>query len=195
MKNMIPFRTLAFVVGLLAVTVITPVTWARPLVSRTILKSFFQAGDQPTQSQFAVLIDSSVFQFQFTSGAGGAHIIEGIEPGTGILTDSLGIRHFGIGDTVPVSPFFSQTVNLSSFVVDDRYLIGLRFMHDGQAHYGYMNISVDSPLPGQAGFFGFTVHYLAYEDLPNTPLTVVPAPAIMSGVMAGAVLLRRRRRD
>ncbi|MCE9618640.1 MAG: hypothetical protein K8R92_01875 [Planctomycetes bacterium] len=195
MKNPMSCRALVlFVVGLTALTVFTPAAWARPKVPRNILKTYFETGDKPSSAQFAVLIDSSVFQFQITSGVGGAHTIEGLEPGNGILMDTSGIKRFGIGDTIPTDSLYAQAVNLSAFTLDDRYLIGMRFMQNNQAHFGYMDVSVDSPLPGQDGHFGLTIHYWAYEDLPNTPITVVPAPGVLSGALAGAGLMRRRRK-
>src|SRR4051794_8968698 len=68
------------------------------VVSRAILKTFFETGDVPTQDQFSTLIDSMVHGVDDRYLLG----LRQYDPGSTFLPGD--IKRFGIGDTAPANP-------------------------------------------------------------------------------------------
>ena len=176
---------------------------ARPVVSSTVLKSYFQTGDRPTQAQFSITSltgDPSPVDppdFVLNRGTGSVHIFEGIagaemlSDGNGhalILADGAGVR--------PTSGQFSSLIDSMLSIVDDRELIGLRFVRSDGVHYGFMDISIDSPVPGWPDHNALVIHGWAYESDANTEITAhyLPAPGTGSLVLAAVAACIRRRR-
>ena len=68
-------------------------------------------------------------------------------------------------------------------------ILGFSIEISGQIHYGYFDVTLTNNGLG-------TVNHWAYEDTPNTPITVVPIPEPTTGVFAliSFLLLTTRRR-
>lgn len=199
-------RVLRFVVVLAIAAAASPAAHARPKVPRTILKTFFEGGDRPSQAQFSITsldgdpgsIDPP--DFNFFIGSGGSHIFEGLA-GAAMVSDSSGhalplAPGMVVGD-VPTSGQFGSLIDSTINRLDDRYLLGLRFVRPDGVHYGYLDVTIDSPLPAWPGYYGLTVHGWAFEDQPGTPITTsfIPAPptgCFVFGIAAVSAYRRRR---
>src|SRR4051812_45122853 len=68
------------------------------VVPRSILKTFFETGDVPTQDQFGTLIDSMI------NGVDDRYLLGLREYDSGSTFLPGDIKRFGIGDTTPASP-------------------------------------------------------------------------------------------
>lgn len=183
-----------------------PAAQARPKVPRSVLKTFFETGDRPTQAQFSITsldgdpspIDPA--DFNFFIGTGGNHIFEGLA-GAAMISDSSGhalplAPGMVVGD-VPTAGQFGSLIDSTINRLDDRYLLGLRFVRTDGVHYGYLDITIDSPLPAWPGYYGLTIHGWAFEDQPGTPIVTSFIPAPPTGCFAlgiAAITACRRRR-
>jgi hypothetical protein len=161
------------------------------VVSREVLKSFFEKGDKPTQQQFGTVIDSMVNLLDDryllglrTSSAGGAELLS-------------------IGDIVGPPTVFGPADGLASDWAGQTAYLGLA-MTDSSAgplqrtYYGYLEITAGSP--GGSDLYPMYVSTFYYETTPNTPIAVtgVPEPSTLAlGAICGALglceVVRRKR--
>jgi hypothetical protein len=163
------------------------------IVSRNILKSFFEKGDKPTQSQFGTVIDSmvNILDDRYllglrTSSAGGAEALT-------------------IGDIVGPPTEFVPAAGLSADWAGQTAYLGLA-MTDSSAgplatnYYGYLEVT--SGAPGGSDLYPMYVSRFFYETTPNTPIAVtgVPEPstfviAALCGALGLGEVVRRKRRS
>ena len=179
---------------------------ARPAIaaieSRSILKTYFETGDTPTEQQFASLIDS---QFNLLIDFGSS-----IESHS-VRTSRLGIRsagseqklaRFGVGDPIgPAGPgegwVLEGSVGATSDWVGESGFLGLEFELDttgiATTHYGFVQMSVDGP--SSATPYAIRVDAFAYQTEPNTPITTftIPEPGTCLLALAGLSALGLRR--
>jgi len=161
--------------------------------SRNILKSYFQTGDKPTQSQFGTVIDSmvNILDDRYllglrTSSDGGASLLS-------------------LGEIVGPPTDFVPAAGLSADWAGQTAYLGLA-MTDSSAgplattYYGYLEIT--SGTPGSSDLYPMYVARFFYETTPNTPIAVtgVPEPstfalaALCGALGLGEVVRRKRRR-
>lgn len=166
--------------------------------SRSILKTYFQTGDVPTQQQFGNLLDSMV-NFTDDRDLLGLRVYN---PGATYLPgDTVVAKRFGIGDTAPLSP--AEYVNPDGLVLNmatdfaGQYGFLEMLLGDtlGGRYYGYIQLGMDlpgGPIPPGPGIH---VDFIVYESTANTGITtaLVPEPACLS-ILALAGLLTTRRR-
>ena len=177
-----------------------------PLDPRSILKTYFETGDVPTESQFVDQVDSQIdLVFTFGSFAAGHSVST---PSGGISQNNgLAISHFQ--DQV-IGPGLSYQSSASLGTGSDwpgrSGFLGFQFEIDDpvlgrNTHYGFLQMSVDGP--GSATPHAIRVTGVAYETTPNTPITTfaitqaVPEPSCLGLATFGLVSLgmtRRRRR-
>lgn len=175
------------------------------VVTREVLKTYFETGDVPTQEQFAITSPTGDpdganppdLLFSRVSTSAPAFIWRDLGDG-GFLSDGAGHALFlADGETLrPTSGQFATLIDSTVNIIEDRYLLGLRFWRPDGFHYGYLDISFDAPLPGWPDYTGFTIHGWAYETEPNTPIVArfIPAPGAGAAVLGAAGLLAARRR-
>ncbi len=177
------------------------------VLPRSVLKSYFQRGDRPTEAQFSVVSPDGEpgpglppdFLFsRAPGGSGGGHIMTGFVPGGAVLGDGFGrVRRFGIGDTTPTSPLgYMEQAGFADWAPGERAFVAFRFLDStGQNHFGYWDLSIDPPLPGES-LFGMTLHGWAFESDAETALTMqpIPAPGVVATGVGMLVLSTARRR-
>lgn len=158
-----------------------------PLVNTTTVS--FDINDDGTD-------DFSVFA---NNGAGYAEI-SGLS-GTAILWDQSVVyaaAPLSLGDTLNASGTFNSYADFSLFLNAGVNYLGLRFDLEGQSHYGWVAFDFST-----TNYSDGIALYGAWEDLPNTGLTItpqaVPEPAetaLAGGLLIGlgALIHRRRRR-
>lgn len=155
-------------------------------VPRTVLKSYFETGDKPTQAQFADLIDSALNL-----------VDDGLVSYS--LSDSGGrAPRFDAGAVIGPGLAFAPLSSVQGFSDDwlgQSGFLPLAFLQDSQLHYGFLQIS--SPVPGSPNAYSMSVEYLAYEDLADTALVTqtVPEPstlALAASALVGLFVWRRR---
>jgi hypothetical protein len=158
---------------------------------RSILKSYFETGDVPTQQQFADMIDSSL---NLTDDGLTAYLV---------CDSSDRAALFSAGATVGPGLAYSEFSTVPGF--SDAWLgqsgfLALSFLDGPQLHYGYLQIS--SGAPGSTNPYSMVTEYFVFENLANTPLVTseVPEPSslVLAGVGAlalfGSATLRRSKR-
>jgi hypothetical protein len=161
---------------LLAATVAIIASQAAPaesaIESRVILKSYFQTGDFPTQSQFADMIDSAL---NFSEDR-----------------DLLGLRNYSDGQAMLVAegallgPLldYSPSTGLAPEWAGQSGFLGLAFTENSETHYGYLQLRAGDP--GGTELYPLFVTYFVFEDLPNTELLVTSVPE-PSTLVLGAI--------
>jgi len=156
------------------------------LLPRTILKSFFETGDKPTQQDFADVIDSMI------------NINDD--------RDLIGLRNYSDGQAMliaegemlgPLSDY-SPSTGLAPEWAGQSGFLGLAFIENSETHYGYLQLRAGEP--GGTDLYPIFVTYFVFEDLANTELLVtsVPEPSTLAlGAICGMLglwkLARRRR--
>jgi hypothetical protein len=166
------------------------------LVSRNILKTFFQTGDVPTQQQFATLIDSMV---NISEDGDRLNLYFDYGPTVGDHTVSLGrawlfaqssdgnLINFQSGRSIGPASLEQVLVKggllgASSLWAGQSGFLGLQFeLVDAgiiSTHYGFVQMSVDDA----SSLTPYAIHVdgFAYETTANTSITassVVPVPA------------------
>jgi MYXO-CTERM domain-containing protein len=155
-------------------------------VPRTVLKSYFETGDKPTQAQFADVIDSAL------------NLVDDGLVGYS-ASDSGGLApRFDAGATVGPGLAFAPLSGVQGFSDDwlgQSGFLPLAYLQDSQLHYAYLQIS--SPVPGSPNAYSMSVEYLVFENLADTALvtTTVPEPsslALAAAALVGLFVWRRR---
>lgn len=177
--------------------------------SRSVLKTYFETGDIPTEEQFSDLIDSYIHRQDdgvaiiFESGASlDSH---SVRSATGGVVGSVGNQGWDVGHLQDA--LAARDDNLSPHVdLGDGtawpgakgYLgFSVQGQEPGQApttHYGFLQLSVDGP--GSPDPYAIRIVGVAIETTPDTPITFfqVPEPASATLVALGGLMLARRRR-
>ena len=170
--------------------------------SRTILKTFFEDGDKPTEAQSVDLTDSIedlVFTFgSFTAG----HTVSA--PAGGIATD-VGNNGWTIGHiNQAIGPGLvyqnGADIGSASDWPGQTGFLGFQFEINDAAfgprtHYGFLQMSVDGP--GSPTAYAIQITGIAYETTPDTAIGtfVIPEPtscALFTLAMVSALLRRNR---
>ena len=166
--------------------------------SRTILKSYFETGDVPTQDQFSNLIDSYIHQTDdglTLFGVGGVEdgSARGIAARTGeyvgineVLPDTL------LGPAVYIPPQVSAPPEMCTMFCGQSGFLPLKYLDTaGEAHYGFLQVEMgaDSTSP-------IFVTKWVWESSANTTLTTfaVPEPAVAAMLVFALPLALGRRR-
>ena len=182
------------------------------VVSTTVLKSFFQTGDFPTQSQFSSLIDSMVNIVDDRDLVG----LKVYDPQlTYLVGDTVIFNRLTIGDRVgelaegtptlppalefvdwsPLNPNNPSEMDVAADFAGQYGFLGIQLRNSlGQINYGFLQMGMD-PV-GSALYPAIHVDYLVYESNANTPISVfaVPEPASLTLLGLGWLALVRRRR-
>lgn len=184
-------RTLAVVMVL---SLFAPFAEARPKVTRSVLKTYFETGDRPTQQQFATLIDSTI------------NIVEdryllGLKTYDSAV--SFNVQRFGINEPMPdtthgyalptpssllqMAPDFAGHFGFAALLYGDT---------TGNHYFGFMQLEME-PLPptDDAISPGIFVSYVVLETTPNLSFNtfVVPEPASIGAIALVGLITRRRR--
>ena len=179
--------------------------------TRDVLKTYFETGDVPTQSQFANLIDSFIHQ----TDDGLALTLAGIggQRNSGTGPNGQGLRigggNVGINELLPdtmLGQWLPPSLHpqLEPLWAGQSGFLPLKYQDtSGQPYYGFLQVSMESATaPGAEGAVvvnppAIFVQYWVWETTPNTTLTTffVPEPASASLLtLIGFGLLRRRAR-
>ncbi|MEA2707623.1 MAG: hypothetical protein QOF78_224 [Phycisphaerales bacterium] len=180
---------------------------ASAILSRNILKSFFEKGDKPTESQFANFIDSFIHLtddgLTLTGIGGNRH------SGTGPNGQGLRIGgNVGINEVLPdTGEWLAPSLHpeMEPLWAGQTGFLPLRYESSaGLAHYGFLQISMETataaadPLISAAAEPpAIFVEYWVWEPSPGTTVTTsfVPEPTAALGLaLAASVALARRRR-
>jgi hypothetical protein len=126
---------------LLASAIATQSTLARPIVNKAVLKSFYETGDVPTESQFGNFIDSMVNLTGNLNVVGIAVTEPASPPAPGGNASS---KRFGVGIEVPEYPLDYLSPNTYSILVEPEFAGQSGYMalllNDalGETYYGFL---------------------------------------------------------
>ncbi len=189
------------------------------IVSRNVLKTFFESGDVPTQQQFSNLLDSYIHQTDDGLTLVGMGVSRDGTPGGRFLRIGANV---GINETMPdahqaywrkaPAPNIPPIPGMCPSFCGSSGFLPLEYESAaGEAHYGFLQITmaadethpVDSAGTGSAGAQSaplgpaiFVAHWV-WESTPGATLTtfVVPEPAGAALVLLlGLPYAVRRRR-
>jgi hypothetical protein len=171
---------------------------------RSILKTFFETGDVPTQDQFSNLIDSYIHQTDdgLTLTGIGA-IPDGSAAGRAIrVGGNVGINELmpdtfsGIWKDYSTPPGTPLPQMCSMFCGTSGFL-PLKYAGSDGPHYGFLQIDMGADPGGSPGAPIFVTQWV-WESSPNTALTTfaVPEPTALGLLLVGLtpVIHPRRRR-
>ncbi len=178
-----------------------------PLDPRSILKTYFETGDIPTESQFQNLIDSMLTLELIPGPSIDQHSLSLDAATGGFLQDALGqsvLLGEGArvdGNLAPGESYASPlSVGAGSGLPGESGYLALSFdLPDGgggtTTHYGFLEIAVEdaaSSDPYAIELVGF-----AYETTPHTPVTTFALPEPGTGLLLAlglvvSALFRRR---
>ena len=171
---------------------------------RSILKTFFETGDVPTEDQFGDVFDSYIHQTDDGLTLVGIGLIpDGTARGIAIRTGG----NVGINELLPDTfagdwggPFASPSnLNLpqmcANFCGTSGYLPLKYESADGTAHYGFLRVSMEND-PGVSPGPAIFVHGWAWESSANTTITTfaVPEPTVAAMLIVALPLAFARRR-
>jgi hypothetical protein len=206
----------AWVVGFSAVVATlagTPQAARAAIEPRSILKTYFETGDVPTQDQFSNLIDSYIHQTDdglILDGIGGRH--------SGSGPNGQGLRiggNVGINELLPdtsLGVWLDPALHpaMEPLWAGEFGFLPLRYHSTAsppQTHYGFLQISMASAGGGSPDSGGtvppgpaiFVEHWV-WESTPGATLTtfIVPEPAATAALLllvALPVTRRTRRRQ
>lgn len=188
------------------------------IVSRSILKTFFETGDVPTQAQFSTLLDSFINRTDDGLVLVGAAVIPDGTPGGSFLRLGAGV---GINEPMPdahaalwrkaPAPNIPPIPGMNpSFRGQTGYLPLQYEDAAGEPHYAFLHVTMAddaAPLGGTAAGFAAAqaadpgpaifVRHWVWETTPGATLTsfAVPEPtaAVLAAIgLAGCLGLRRR---
>jgi hypothetical protein len=189
----IPLAALAF-------SLIARPQLAHAIVSRPILKTFFQTGDKPTQAQFATLIDS-VLQANLDYGNTAAEHGIALDHGR-IAVDASGqVRVFGPGDTIDNLDNFGGlgdniVFNPIATAGTQDVATGGEFQLSDGTHFGFLQLRMDPP--GSPTPYAIHLNYFVYEETPGVGITTffqsIPEPSTCLLALAGAIAFAATRR-
>ncbi len=152
------------------------------ILNRTVLKSFFETGDTPTEAQFVNLIDSLVHEVDDSSLVG-------------VWNDATGrAGMLDIGETIGPGLTYGPAAGLGDAWLNDSGFLALSFLTSGgQMHYGYLQIEAG---PDATSPYPMLVEYLVFEDQSGTSLVTseVPEPATIGFLVLGGLAILRKRR-
>jgi hypothetical protein len=171
-----------------------------PIVPRSILKTYFERGDKPTESQFGSLIDSALNVMVHEDNP--TLSLDGIAV-SGTTNNALRLAE---GQIIDGTLTFTAPGNhpvLEPLWAGEFGFLPLRFTDGGTAnsYYGYLQIQMESaPVPDEI-FADVSeppaiyVQYLSYNSSSNVPVTatLIPEPTALAIIVPVAALLRRRR--
>jgi len=161
------------------------------VVSSTVLKSFFQTGDFPTQSQFGALIDSLINRIddRHLLGLKQYNPTLGYEVGD-CLTE---------GTLLDASMTFGPAAGLGDVWAGQHGFLGLAFTEGSSSdvHYGYLQIQAAATPDGYPMF----VEAFVYQDVAGMAITTLTVPTPEPSTLAMAIIgllglfavMRRRR--
>ncbi len=185
------------IAALVVVSLFAPLAEARPKVARSILKTFFEKGDRPTQQQFATLIDSTINIVEDRHLLG----LKVYDP-----TISYAVQRLGINEPIPdtvlgyslptpssllqMEPGFAGQFGFAALLYGDT---------TGNHYYGFMQVQMEPLTPTRDAISpGIFVSYVVLETTPNLSFStfVVPEPTSVLALGAGVFAIgRRSRRD
>jgi len=136
------------------------------VVTRSVLKSFFEKGDTPSEAQFGTLIDSLI-SFSDDRNLLGLKQYD-------VLRAYLGGDMLAAGTSIDASMTFGPAAGLADVWAGNTGFLGLSFTEGSSpdVHYGYLQITAgDSP-----DVYPMFVEYFVYEDEADMTLAVTPVP-------------------
>ena len=165
---------------------------------RSILKTFFESGDVPTQDQFSNLIDSYIHQTD-----------DGLTlTGIGATPDgSAGGRAIRVGGNVGIneqlpdtfsgswrSPISTSLPRMCSEFCGTSGFLPLKYEGLDGSHYGFLQIDMGAD-PGASPGAPIFVTQWVWESSPNTTLTTfaVPEPSTFALLFVGLATIVRPR--
>ncbi len=180
--------------AMVVLAVFAPLAEAKPKVSRSVLKTYFEAGDRPTQQQFATLIDSTINIVE------DRHLL-GLKTYESATT--FNVQRFGINEPLPdttlgyalptpssllqMAPDFAGHFGFAALLYGDT---------TGNRYFGFMQLQMESlPAAEDTTSPGIFVSYVVLETTPNLSFNtfVVPEPALTGAISLAGVFARRRR--
>lgn len=208
---------LAVILGLASFSL--PGTANAAIVSRSILKTFFETGDKPTAPQFATLIDSMVnsssgsLDLSFDFGATlEDHAVS--FNGAGIFAQSSDGNLINFQSGREIGPASLETKLVAGGLLGPTSLwagqtgfLGLQFelINEGivSTHYGFLKMKIAPLHDGLEGSrsqpYSIYVDSFAYETTPGTPITTfsaVPVPGsawLLGSGLLGLIGFSRKR--
>jgi hypothetical protein len=160
---------------------------------RSILKTYFESGDVPTQDQFANLIDSFIHQ----TDDGLTLVGIGVDTSSGSVVAGRKFEDDVIDITLAYAPPASHPPIAPDWTGHSGFL-PLEYQDSvGQPHFGFLQMSMDADtVPPSSTGPAIRVDYWAWESNANTPViaTAVPEPTGALAVIAGIGLLIKRKR-
>ncbi len=169
---------------------------------RSILKTYFETGDVPTQEQFSNLIDSYVHRTDDgldlvaigsvpDSSAAGRALRVGGNVG---INETLPDTYSGNWKPYPTPPGTSLPQMCSMFCGTSGFL-PLKYAGSDGPHYGFLQIDM-APDPGASPGAAIYVTQWVWETSPNTALTTfaVPEPTTLALLLSLTAALCRRHR-